>query len=179
MSGDNEVLLSCPFCGHGMSQVDTAFDDTSQRWRVWCGRCGSSSGTSPRKEGSKEAAIKHWNTRDGIQLSTDASSSRSPSLHREPLLNNSSDTTLSTEGMREALEWVRSEIFGLCEHTEEKYADKTLDAETVSSAFNRGRCFEAKGIRNAMGEVIRERLAALSALPVQAGKTNPHGAVDE
>lgn len=38
------------------------------------------------------------------QLSTDTLSSRSPSLHREPLLNNSSDPTLSAERMREALE---------------------------------------------------------------------------
>lgn len=62
-TSDNERLLSCPFCGPGQSMVDTYFDDMSKRWAVGCGRCGSSSGRSVHAEGSKEAAIKSWNTR--------------------------------------------------------------------------------------------------------------------
>lgn len=65
ITADNERLLSCPFCGPGNSQVDTWHDDVSKRWRVGCGRCGSSSGASVHREGSKEAAIKSWNTRNG------------------------------------------------------------------------------------------------------------------
>jgi hypothetical protein len=41
-------LLPCPFCGPGQSCVDLYFDDTAYRYRVRCGRCGCSTGTSPR-----------------------------------------------------------------------------------------------------------------------------------
>jgi hypothetical protein len=43
--------------------VDPWYDDVSKRWAVGCGRCGASSGRSVHAEGSKEAAIKSWNTR--------------------------------------------------------------------------------------------------------------------
>lgn len=78
-----------------------------------------------------------------------------------------SEATPSTAGsVREALEWVRSEVFALCEATES--ACHNPPSEIAN--FSRGRAFEAKGIRNAMGEVIRERLSALTALsaPVEA-----------
>lgn len=61
------------------------------------------------------------------------------------------------EGLREALEWVRSEIFALCEATEDSARD--------GQDFSRGRCFEAKGIRRAIGEVIRDRLATVTSEP--------------
>lgn len=61
-----EELLACPFCGPGNSMVDPWFDDVSSRWAVGCGRCGASSGRSVHAEGSKEAAIKAWNTRAGF-----------------------------------------------------------------------------------------------------------------
>lgn len=57
-------LLHCPFCGPGQSQVDTWFDDVSHRWRVGCGRCGCSTGISPRDK-TEAPAIAAWNTRDG------------------------------------------------------------------------------------------------------------------
>lgn len=60
-------LLPCPFCGPGQSMVDPWYDDVSKRWAVGCGRCGSSSGRSIHAEGSKEAAIKSWNTRAPAQ----------------------------------------------------------------------------------------------------------------
>lgn len=60
-------LLPCPFCGPGQSMVDPWFDDVSKRWTVGCGRCGASSGRSIHAEGSKEAAIKSWNTRAPAQ----------------------------------------------------------------------------------------------------------------
>jgi Lar family restriction alleviation protein len=55
-------LLPCPFCGEGNSIVSLWFDDVVKRYRVGCGRCGCSTGTSPRDK--KEApAIAAWNTR--------------------------------------------------------------------------------------------------------------------
>jgi Lar family restriction alleviation protein len=60
---DKDPLLPCPFCGPGQSMVDPWFDDVSKRWAVGCGRCGASSGRSIHAEGSKEAAIRSWNTR--------------------------------------------------------------------------------------------------------------------
>lgn len=56
-------LLPCPFCGPGQSMVDPWYDDVSKRWAIGCGRCGASSGRSVHAEGSKESAIKAWNTR--------------------------------------------------------------------------------------------------------------------
>jgi Lar family restriction alleviation protein len=56
-------LLPCPFCGPGQSMVDPWYDDVAKRWSIGCGRCGASSGRSVHAEGSKEAAIKAWNTR--------------------------------------------------------------------------------------------------------------------
>ncbi|MDO9068609.1 MAG: Lar family restriction alleviation protein, partial [Deltaproteobacteria bacterium] len=69
MSGDKTAteLLPCPFCGPGQSMVDPWYDDVSKRWAVGCGRCGSSSGRSIHADGSKEAAIKSWNTRAPAQ----------------------------------------------------------------------------------------------------------------
>lgn len=80
-------------------------------------------------------------------LSTDTSSSRSPSLHREPLLNNSSDTTLSAEGMREALEGIRS-IIGKIE------PDSSKDDSLLYLIYD-------------IDKIVR---ATLSALPVQVPK---------
>lgn len=55
-------LLPCPFCGPGQSIVSLWHDDMTQRWRVGCGRCGASSGTSPRDK-TEAPAIAAWNTR--------------------------------------------------------------------------------------------------------------------
>lgn len=55
-------LLPCPFCGPGQSCVDLYFDDTAYRYRVRCGRCGCSTGTSPRNS-TPTPAITAWNTR--------------------------------------------------------------------------------------------------------------------
>lgn len=43
--------LYCPFCGPGNSIVEAYYDDVAHRYRVGCGRCGASSGTSPRATG--------------------------------------------------------------------------------------------------------------------------------
>lgn len=61
---------------------------------------------------------------------------------------------------REALEWVRREIFALCEDTESKCLPINIDG--TDNAFSRGRIYEAKGIRRALGEVIAERLRSLA-----------------
>lgn len=55
-------LKPCPFCGPGQSVVGLWHDDVSQRWRVGCGRCGCSTGISPRDK-TETPAIKAWNTR--------------------------------------------------------------------------------------------------------------------
>lgn len=72
-------LLPCPFCGPGQSMVDPWYDDVSKRWAIGCGRCGASSGRSIHAEGSKEAAIKSWNTRSpaqcGVQCASDPEAS--------------------------------------------------------------------------------------------------------
>jgi len=54
------------------------------------------------------------------------------------------------------IERLRSELFSLCEDTEERCASvASKDTEGKQGAFARGRIYEAKGIRNAMGEVFR------------------------
>lgn len=55
-------LKACPFCGEGNSIVSLWFDDVVKRWRVGCGRCGCSTGTSPRDK-TEAPAIAAWNTR--------------------------------------------------------------------------------------------------------------------
>lgn len=57
-------LLHCPFCGPGRSYVELWFDDLSQRYKVSCGACGASSGTSPRDK-TPAPAIAAWNRRNG------------------------------------------------------------------------------------------------------------------
>lgn len=59
---ESSALLPCPFCGPGQSMVSLWFDDVSKRWRVGCGRCGCSTGTSPRDK-TQAPAIAAWNTR--------------------------------------------------------------------------------------------------------------------
>lgn len=57
-----EELKPCPFCGPGQSVVSLYFDDVARRWRVGCGRCGCSTGISPRDE-TPNPAVFHWNKR--------------------------------------------------------------------------------------------------------------------
>ena len=57
-----EKLLPCPFCGPGNSCVDLWHDDVAKRWRVGCGACGCSTGTSPRDK-TQAPAIEAWNRR--------------------------------------------------------------------------------------------------------------------
>jgi hypothetical protein len=52
-----EELLPCEHCPNSM--VSTILGDVSLRWQVFCGRCGSSSGSCK----TEDEAIKLWNTR--------------------------------------------------------------------------------------------------------------------
>lgn len=61
-------LRGCPFCGEGNSIVSLWFDDVAKRWRVGCGRCGCSTGISPR-DTTEAPAITAWNTRAPMELS--------------------------------------------------------------------------------------------------------------
>lgn len=63
-------LLPCPFCGPGQSQVDLWFDDSARRYRVGCGRCGCSTGISPRDK-TEVPAITAWNTRATAETGRD------------------------------------------------------------------------------------------------------------
>lgn len=64
-------LLPCPFCGPGQSEVDLWFDEVAHRWRVGCGRCGCSTGISPRDK-TEAPAIAAWNTRAPPEQPADA-----------------------------------------------------------------------------------------------------------
>lgn len=64
-----------------------------------------------------------------------------------------------SEQTKTDLDIVREELFALCEHTE--------DIE-VGNEFERGRVFEAKGIRRTMGEIFR--LAKLGQLEAQQAR---------
>lgn len=82
-----------------------------------------------------------------------------------------------SQGLREALEEVRKQLFALCEETEEKYREVgQRDLEGKEGAFARGRCIEAKSVRNAMGEIFR---ALLSSPPEPAPTKDGWVQVDE
>ena len=66
----NVALLPCPFCGPGESIVEPWHDDVAKRWRVGCGRCGCSTGISPRDK-TKAPAIEAWNRRAAPTLPAD------------------------------------------------------------------------------------------------------------
>jgi Lar family restriction alleviation protein len=57
----DEVLKPCPFCGPGNSIPGVWFDDTTNAYRVSCGRCGSGTGFKPRW--TEADAAEAWNTR--------------------------------------------------------------------------------------------------------------------
>ncbi len=57
-------------------------------------------------------------------------------------------------------EWLKKQVFALCEDTTEKYHDAgQRDTEGKEGAFARGRCIEAKSIARAIGDVCHERAA--------------------
>lgn len=63
-----------------------------------------------------------------------------------------------TEDVAGDLQWLRSQIVALCEDTEDRYAPTAeRDTEGKEGAYSRGRIHEAKSIRNAICEVVRER----------------------
>lgn len=66
----NVALLPCPHCGPGESIVEPWHDDVAKRWRVGCGRCGCSTGISPRDK-TKAPAIAAWNRRAAPTLPAD------------------------------------------------------------------------------------------------------------
>lgn len=78
------ALLPCPFCGPGESHVSLWHDDVSKRWRVGCGRCGCSTGTSPR-DTSQAPAIESWNRRAPIAIQGDESRADALEVNEEAL----------------------------------------------------------------------------------------------
>ena len=55
-------LKCCPFCGPGQSTPGLFFDDVAARYRVGCGRCGTSTGFAAQDR-TPAPAIRAWNTR--------------------------------------------------------------------------------------------------------------------
>ena len=67
---------------------------------------------------------------------------------------------MTDENRADLLQWVRHQIVDLCEATEDDPALRRLaesDTEGKQGAFARGRIHEAKALRNALAEVIREK----------------------
>jgi len=52
-------LRACPHCGPLPAMPELVRSDVSRRWQVFCGPCGSSSGSCR----TPEEAAKHWNSR--------------------------------------------------------------------------------------------------------------------
>lgn len=88
-------IRPCPHCGPMPAMPELVRSDVSRRWQVFCGPCGSSSGSSrdPR------SAVESWNSRhvSGPELAT-----TSPALTRLALLlgNSLSDLSPSSEPPR-------------------------------------------------------------------------------
>jgi len=55
----DERLKHCPHCGPFQSYCDVVQSDINHRWQVFCGRCGSSSGSCR----TEDKAIELWNQR--------------------------------------------------------------------------------------------------------------------
>ena len=53
---NTELNNGCPFCGQGKSICEPNLCDLSNRWQIWCGACGSSTGSYR----TKEEAIAFW-----------------------------------------------------------------------------------------------------------------------
>jgi len=71
-----------------------------------------------------------------------------------------------------SIEWLRQELFALCEASEEQHNPiGRADLETKHGAYARGRAYEAKSLRRAMGErfalVIRQIKADRSPSPTE------------
>lgn len=103
---DNREPLPCPFCGPGNSIVEAYYDDWSKRYRVGCGRCGASSGISPRaSDDSATVAIARWNTRDGWNARAALDARPDPELQAAEAVRRAASThsggTPATEGDQE------------------------------------------------------------------------------
>ena len=55
----SDEIKPCPHCGPERSVCSAQVSDLSRRWQVFCGACGSSSGSCA----TKEEAIAAWNRR--------------------------------------------------------------------------------------------------------------------
>lgn len=62
-----DALLPCEHCGPGKSRCRTVECPISGRWLIFCGACGSSSGS--RK--TEKQAIELWNTRYSAALASE------------------------------------------------------------------------------------------------------------
>lgn len=58
------MIHPCPHCGPYQSMVDSTQCDVSNRWQVFCGRCGSSSGSCKTEEDARDL----WNKRNSVEL---------------------------------------------------------------------------------------------------------------
>ena len=85
------TLRACPHCGPMPAMPELVQNDTSGRWQVFCGPCGSSSGSSKEPED----AAGHWNSRHvgGPELGTTSAARTSLAVF---LSNRLSDVSTGT-----------------------------------------------------------------------------------
>jgi hypothetical protein len=82
------ALLPCPHCGPMPAAPEMVLSDTSRHWQVYCGPCGSSSGSSK----DPQRAADGWNSRASARPSIPHSS---PALIQLALLLGNSVADLS------------------------------------------------------------------------------------
>jgi hypothetical protein len=73
----------------------------------------------------------------------------------------------------DSIKWLRSELFALCEATEDEYGPIGRgDTETKHGAFARGRAYEAKSLRREMGDrfsIVLRDISRVSLAPTDGG----------
>lgn len=82
------TLLPCPHCGPMPAAPELVLSDVSKRWQVFCGPCGSSSGSSKDPQGAADG----WNSRSTARPSIPHSS---PALVQLALMLGNSVADLS------------------------------------------------------------------------------------
>lgn len=68
-----DMLRACPHCGPMPAMPELVLSDVSRRWQVFCGPCGSSSGSTR----TPHEAANLWNSRhvEGAELGTSSAAS--------------------------------------------------------------------------------------------------------
>jgi len=133
------VLRPCPHCGPLPAMPELVRSDVSGRWQVFCGPCGSSSGSNRRPEQAAES----WNSRAAGPPEIPTSSAAVTEL-AVMLSNMLADLTLSSQTPR----------YGFA--TPERQA-RAYDAAHLITACMNERAQRDAGIRLRIEEMIAAR----------------------